>query len=254
MKKKSNGATTIVTSILLVLVALWELAAQVGLINGQLLGSPVGIFNSAVIGLTQGQLLSDTWVTFVETVLGLVIGSVLGIILGLVLWFYPRLSDIVKQFSILLNSIPKIALGPLIIIWFGSGMISKVWLAGISTFAVAMISACAAAEEVDKDLLNLFRSFKAQKSMVFRKLILPSSVPWIFSIFRINIGFALIGAVVGEFIASENGLGHTVFVAGSLFDLNTVWLGVIILTLIAAVLTWIVQLIEERVVSWKISQ
>ncbi|EOU2184726.1 MULTISPECIES: ABC transporter permease [Klebsiella] len=254
MKKKSNGATAIVTAILLVLVALWELAAQVGLINGQLLGSPVGIFNSAVIGFTQGQLLNDTWVTFVETALGLVTGSVLGIILGLVLWFYPRLSDIVKQFSMLLNSIPKIALGPLIIIWFGSGMISKVWLAGISTFAVAMISSCAAAEEVDKDLLNLFRSFKAQKSMIFKKLILPASVPWIFSIFRINIGFALIGAVVGEFIASENGLGHAVFVAGSLFDLNTVWLGVIILTLMAAVLTWIVQLIEERVVSWKIAQ
>ena len=254
MKKKSNGATAIVTAILLVLVALWEVAAQVGLINGQLLGSPVGIFNSAVIGFTQGQLLNDTWVTFVETALGLVTGSVLGIILGLVLWFYPRLSDIVKQFSMLLNSIPKIALGPLIIIWFGSGMISKVWLAGISTFAVAMISSCAAAEEVDKDLLNLFRSFKAQKSMIFKKLILPASVPWIFSIFRINIGFALIGAVVGEFIASENGLGHAVFVAGSLFDLNTVWLGVIILTLMAAVLTWIVQLIEERVVSWKIAQ
>lgn len=254
MKKKSNGATAIVTAILLVLVALWELAAQVGLINGQLLGSPAGIFHSAVIGFTQGQLLNDTWVTFVETVLGLVIGSVLGIILGLALWFYPRLSDIVKQFSMLLNSIPKIALGPLIIIWFGSGMISKVWLAGISTFAVAMISSCAAADEVDKDLLNLFRSFKAQNSMIFKKLILPASVPWIFSIFRINIGFALIGAVVGEFIASENGLGHAVFVAGSLFDLNTVWLGVIILTLMAAVLTWIVQLIEKRVVSWKIAQ
>jgi len=251
MKKKNNGATAIVTAILLMLVALWELATQVGLINGQLLGSPVGIFHSAVIGVTQGQLLDDTWVTFIETVLGLVAGSVLGIVLGLALWFYPRLSDIIKQFSILLNSIPKIALGPLIIIWFGSGMISKVWLAGISTFAVAIISSCAAAEEVDKDLLNLFRSFKAKKSMIFSKLILPASVPWIFSIFRINIGFALIGAVVGEFIASENGLGHAVFVAGSLFDLNTVWLGVIILTLMAAVLTWLVQLIEKRIVTWK---
>lgn len=251
MKRKNNGATAIVTLILLVLIALWELATQVGLINGQLLGSPVGIFHSAVIGVTQGQLLDDTWVTFIETVLGLVAGSVLGIVLGLVLWFYPRLSDIVKQFSILLNSIPKIALGPLIIIWFGSGMMSKVWLAGISTFAVAIISSCAAAEEVDKDLLNLFRSFKAKKSMIFSKLILPAAVPWIFSIFRINIGFALIGAVVGEFIASENGLGHAVFVAGSLFDLNTVWLGVIILTLMAAALTWVVQLIEERIVTWK---
>ncbi|RXZ33961.1 ABC transporter permease [Oxalobacteraceae bacterium CAVE-383] len=252
--KKNNGATMIVTIILLVLIVFWQMAAQANMINGQLLGSPRGIFHAAVIGVTKGQLLNDTWVTLVETLLGLLLGSGLGIVLGLVLWFYPRTSDIVEQFSILLNSIPKIALGPLIIIWFGSGMVSKIWLAGISTFAVAMISACAAAQEVDKDLLNLFKSFKAPRAMIFRKLIVPASIPWIFSIFRINIGFALIGAVVGEFIASENGLGHAVFVAGSLFDLNSVWLGVIILTLMAAVLTWVVQLIEERIVSWKVEQ
>lgn len=252
--KKNNGATTIVTTILIVLIVLWQMAAQAKMINGQLLGSPLGIYHAAVIGVTKGQLLYDTWVTLVETLLGLVLGSGLGIVLGLVLWFHPRTSDIVEQFSILLNSIPKIALGPLIIIWFGSGMISKIWLAGISTFAVAMISACAAAEEVDKDLLNLFKSFKAPQAMIFKKLIVPASIPWIFSIFRINIGFALIGAVVGEFIASENGLGHAVFVAGSLFDLNSVWLGVIILTLMAAVLTWVVQLIEKRIVSWKVEQ
>ncbi|MCA1326888.1 ABC transporter permease [Herbaspirillum sp. alder98] len=254
MKKKNNGATAIVVTILVIMVVLWQMAAQVGLINGQLLGSPLGIYKSAVIGFTKGQLLWDTWVTLAETVLGLVVGSALGIVLGLVLWFYPRISDIVEQFAILLNSIPKIALGPLIIIWFGSGMVSKIWLAGISTFAVAMISSCAAAQEVDRDLLNLFKSFKAQRAMIFRKLILPASIPWIFSILRINIGFALIGAVVGEFIASESGLGHAVFVAGSLFDLNTVWLGVLILTLMAAVLTWIVQLTEERIVSWKVEQ
>lgn len=252
--KKNNGATAIVATITVVLIVLWEMAAQAKLINGQLLGSPIGIFNSAVVGITKGQLLYDTWVTFVETVVGLVVGSSLGIGLGLVLWFYPRTSDIVEQFSILLNSIPKIALGPLIIIWFGSGMNSKIWLAGISTFAVAMISSCAAAQEVDKDLLNLFKSFKAKRLMIFKKLIVPASIPWIISIFRINIGFALIGAVVGEFIASENGLGHAVFVAGSLFDLNTVWLGVIVLTLMAALLTWVVQLIEERIVSWKVEQ
>ena len=252
--KKNNGATMIVATILVTLIILWQMAAQANVINGQLLGSPLGIYRSALIGFTKGQLLYDTWVTLVETLLGLVLGSGLGIVLGLMLWFYPRTSDIVEQFSILLNSIPKIALGPLIIIWFGSGMTSKIWLAGISTFAVAMISACAAAQEVDKDLLNLFKSFKAPRAMVFKKLIVPASVPWIFSIFRINIGFALIGAVVGEFIASESGLGHAVFVAGSLFDLNSVWLGVIILTLMAAVLTWVVQLIEERVVSWKVAQ
>ncbi|MDQ7980528.1 ABC transporter permease [Paraburkholderia sp. SARCC-3016] len=250
-KPRNLTSTTAVTAIMIALVALWQVAAARGWINGQLFGSPAGIYKNAQIGLTQGTLISDTLVTLYETVVGLVVGSGLGIALGLLLWFVPRVSGVAEGFSVLLNSIPKIALGPLIVIWFGSDMTSKVWLAGISTFAVAMISSCAAAREVDRDLLNLFRSFNAKPSMIFRKLIVPGALPWIFSTLRVNIGFALIGAVVGEYIASQAGLGHEVFVAGSLFDLNTVWLGIIVLTVMATLLTWIVQYAEKRIVAWK---
>ncbi|MGI4858409.1 MAG: ABC transporter permease [Janthinobacterium lividum] len=248
---KGAGAAGIVTLLMIVLVAFWQMAAARGWINGQLFGSPAGIYMAARIGLTQGTLVTDTLTTLYETVMGLLLGSGLGIGLGLLLWFVPRVSGVAEGFSVILNSIPKIALGPLIIIWFGSDMTSKVWLAGISTFAVAMISSCAAAREVDRDLLNLFLSFNAKPGMIFRKLIVPGALPWIFSTLRVNIGFALIGAVVGEYIASQAGLGHEVFVAGSLFDLNTVWLGIIVLTLMASLLTWIVQLAEARIVSWK---
>ena len=243
-----------VIAVIALLICLWQIAAADGWINGQLFGSPLGILKSAQVGLNGGTLVVDTLTTLYETVVGLVIGSGLGIGLGLLLWFLPKIAGPAEGFSIVLNSVPKIALGPLIIIWFGSGVASKIWLAGISTFAVAMISASAATREIDRDLLNLFRSFKAKPSMIFRKLILPGALPWIFSILRVNIGFALIGAVVGEYIASQAGLGHEVFVVGSLFDLNTVWLGIIILTAMAAILTYIVQFIEERIVSWKPKQ
>jgi len=235
------GTTGVVVAIVIGLVVVWQVAVSLGWINGRLLGSPGGIYRAAVLGLSpQGTLVSDTGATLVETLMGLGIGSALGIGLGLLLWFVPRVSGVIEGLSVVLNSIPKIALGPLIVIWFGSDMSSKVWLSGISTFAVAMISSCAAAREVDKDLLNLFRSFNAKPSMIFSKLILPSALPWIFSTLRVNIGFALIGSVVGEYIASQSGLGHEVFVAGSLFDLNTVWLGIIVLTLMASILSWIV--------------
>jgi NitT/TauT family transport system permease protein len=243
-----------VIAFIAVFVGLWQIAAGYGWINGQLFGSPLGIVKSAQIGLDGGTLVTDTLTTLYETVLGLAIGSSLGIGFGLLLWFLPKISGPAEGFSIVLNSVPKIALGPLIIIWFGSGVASKIWLAGISTFAVAMISACAATREIDRDLLNLFRSFKAKPSKIFRKLILPSALPWIFSTLRVNIGFALIGAVVGEYIASQAGLGHEVFVAGSLFDLNTVWLGIIVLTAMAALLTYVVQFFEKRIVSWKPKQ
>ncbi|ALL66905.1 ABC transporter, permease protein [Paraburkholderia caribensis MBA4] len=245
------GTTGAVALIVVALIALWQVAVSAGWINGKLLGSPAGIWLAAQQGLNGGTLISDTFVTLYETVLGLVVGSGLGIGLGLLLWFVPRVSGVAEGLSVILNSIPKIALGPLIVIWFGSDMTSKVWLAGISTFAVAMISSCAAAREVDKDLLNLFRSFNAKPSMIFTKLILPGAMPWVFSTLRVNIGFALIGAVVGEYIASQAGLGHEVFVAGSLFDLNTVWLGIIVLTLMATLLSWIVQFTEAKVISWK---
>ena len=142
---KGLGATSgVVTLIMVALVVLWQVAAERAWINGQLFGSPLGIYKAAAVGLTQGNLVTDTLTTLYETVLGLVIGSGLGIGLGLLLWFVPRVAGVTEGFAVILNSIPKIALGPLIVIWFGSDMTSKVWLAGISTFAVAMISSCAA--------------------------------------------------------------------------------------------------------------
>jgi NitT/TauT family transport system permease protein len=251
-RSKTLGTTGIVVAIVFAIVAAWQLAVTLGWVNGRLFGSPEGIYRAAVLGLSpQGTLVPDTLATLFETLMGLVAGSGLGIGLGLLLWFVPRVSSVAEGLSVILNSIPKIALGPLIVIWFGSDMASKVWLAGISTFAVAMISACAAAREVDQDLLNLFRSFKAKPGMIFSKLIVPSALPWIFSTLRVNIGFALIGSVVGEYIASQAGVGHEVFVAGSLFDLNTVWLGIIVLTVMASILSWIVQFTEAKVITWK---
>ena len=243
-------AGAIALSILAVIV-LWQWAADAGTINGQLFGSPAGIFAALRQGLGAGTLVSDTLVTLYETLAGLAIGSIAGTFGGLGLWFVPGIARPAEGFSIVLNSVPKIALGPLIVIWFGSGMSSKIWLAAISTYAVSMIAAAASMREVDADLLNLFRSLGASPGKIFRKLILPSAVPWIFSALRMNVGFALIGAIVGEYIASQNGLGHEIFVAGSLFDLNTVWLGIIVLTVLAALMTALVRIVEERVVTWK---
>lgn len=235
----------------LALLGLWQWAARAHVINGQLFGSPTGIVGAFRSAFEAGTLIPDTLTTAYETVVGLIIGSLAGTIAGLALWFTPALARPAEGFSVLLNSVPKIALGPLIVIWFGAGTDSKIWLAAVSTYAVSMIAATAAMREIDRDLVNLFRSLGASRRMMFRKLILPSAVPWIFSTLRMNVGFALIGAIVGEYIASQNGLGHEIFVAGSLFDLNTVWLGIIVLTLLASLMTAVVRLVEERVVSWK---
>src|SRR5581483_11757931 len=134
--------------------------------------------------------------------------------LGLALWYSPFAARVIEPLAVAFNGVPKIALGPLIIIWIGAGIASKIVLAFVSTFIVALLAAYAAAREVDPDLITLLRSFGANRALVFRKLLLPSSLPYIFATMRIKVGFALVGAVAGEFISSQNGLGHAIFVAG----------------------------------------
>ncbi len=217
-------------------LAVWEIAAERGWINGRLFGSPAGIANSFSRTWSDGSLVADTMTTVLETLGGFVLGTLLGTTCGLLLWYSRLAARVLEPLAVAFNGVPKIALGPLIIIWIGSGAASKVVLAFVSTAVVALLAAYGATKEIDVDLVRLLRSFGANRLQMFTKLIVPGSLPWIFSAMRINVGFALVGAVVGEFISSQRGLGHSIFVAGNLFDLNTVWLGVIVLSLAAAIM------------------
>ena len=146
---------------------------------------------------------------------------------------------------------PKIALAPIIILWFGTGLLSKVALAISLTSIVALITAYQAAKDADKDLQALLFSMGASKHEIFKRVIVPSTLPAIIATFRINIGFALVGAVVGEFISSQRGLGHVIFVASSLYDLNTVWAGLFTLMLVGFVFYQMVEITERRLLPWK---
>jgi NitT/TauT family transport system permease protein len=217
-----------------VVIVLWQIGANTHAINGQLFGSPLGIASAFARTWADGSLLTDSGLTLWEALAGFVLGTVLGSAGGLALWYTRFLARVVEPLVVAFNGIPKIAMGPLIIIWLGSGLESKIVLAFVSTAAVAFLAAYSAAREIDPDLITLLRSIGATRAQMFRLLLVPGSLPLMFSAMRINVGFALVGAVVGEFIASSHGLGHAIFVAGNLFDLNTVWLGLIVLSLIAA--------------------
>jgi len=137
-------------------------------------------------------------------------------------------------------------LAPLIIVWFGLGIESKVAIAAVITFIVSLVTAYSGAQQVDQDLLRLMRSLGARRAVAFRKVVVPSTIPWIVSGLRLNVGFALIGAVVGEYIAAKEGLGYLVYYAGTLYDLNTVWVGLFSMMALALVLDYAVTLIERR--------
>lgn len=237
-------------AIIATVLALWQLAVNLGWVNPFLMGSPEGIAKEALRLIESGQLLDDTLTTVYATVVGFLLGSVLGSISGLALWYSSKVARVIDPFMVALNGLPKIALAPMIIIWFGSGMLSKVALAFVATFVVALLSAYQGTHQIDENLVNLMRSLKATRRQIFAKLVIPATLPWIISALRLNIGFALIAEIGGEFIASDKGLGRMIFVAGNLFNLNAVWVGVIVLMLVATTLYVIVSRIEKNILSW----
>jgi NitT/TauT family transport system permease protein len=231
--------------------ALWEIGVRMGWISAFLVGSPLGIFTLAYKMIASGELLSDTWYTLFEAILGFVIGTIFGSLLGLALWYSVFVARLVEPFIVAINSVPKIALAPIVILWFGTGLVSKVALSVSLTAIVALIAAYQAAKDADVDLQSLLISMGASKHQVFYKAVVPSTLPSIIATFRINVGFGLVGAVVGEFISSQRGLGHMIYTASSLYDLNSVWVGLFTLMITGFVLYYVIDMIERASLPWK---
>ena len=245
------GRAMLQVAAVVVFFVLWELGVRAELISAFLVGSPAGIFALFYKMTLSGELFTHTWYTLFEAVLGFVIGTIFGSLLGLALWYSVFLARLVEPFIVAINSVPKIALAPIVVLWFGTGLVSKVALSVSLTAIVALIAAYQAAKDADVDLQSLMISMGANKHQVFYKAVVPSTLPSIIATFRINIGFGLVGAVVGEFISSQVGLGHLIYTASSLYDLNTVWVGLFTLMLIGFVLYYVIDIIEVKSLPWK---
>jgi NitT/TauT family transport system permease protein len=233
---------------------LWEAAVRLEWLSAFLVGQPSGVLRNLIVSIANGSLFTDTGYTIFEAILGFAFGTVIGSVIGLTLWYSVFVARLVEPFIAAINSVPKIALAPIIILWFGTGLLSKVALAISLTSIVALITAYQAAKDVDKDLQALLFSMGASKQQIFKRVIAPSTLPAIIATFRINIGFALVGAVVGEFISSQHGLGHVIYVASSLYDLNTVWAGLFTLMLVGFLFYHLVEVTEHWLLPWKQQQ
>jgi len=237
--------------IVVLLFAAWEFAVRQGAVSAFLFGSPSGTAQAAWNLIVSGELWVHANYTLWASAAGFVVGTVIGTIPGLALWYSPYGAKVVEPFLVAINSVPKIAFAPLVILWFGTGVISKVALSVSLTAIVALLAAFQAAKDADPDIQRMLVSLGATKRQIFTKVVVPSATPYIISTFRINIGFALVGTVVGEFISSKYGLGHVIFVASSLYDLNTVWVGIFSLMALGFVLYAGVDVAEKRLLRWK---
>jgi NitT/TauT family transport system permease protein len=246
-KRWSRGAVLILQCLIAVaVIGGWEAGARFGFIDAFFWSSPSRILNAFVIEFQDGSVFIDTWFTFKATIVGFVVGSTLGAVIGLSLWWSDNAAAVVQPYIVVFNAVPKIALGPLIILIFGIGISSKIALAVAFTAVITALAADAGVKAVDDDLVKLTLSLGGSRRDVFFKIVVPSSMPWITSSLHINIGLALAGAITGEFISSQYGLGKIIMYAGSTYDMALIWVGIIILAALSIVLYGAIALLERR--------
>lgn len=231
--------------ILIGVVAYWEIGARAGWIDGFFWSQPTAIWRTFVIFFTEGDAWTDIGFTFRSTILGFLIGTTAGSIFGLSFWWSRNYAAVAQPYIICFESMPKLALAPLIILVFGLGLTSKVVIAFALTVVVSTLTTFAGVKALDPDSEKLFYSLGASRWQVFRKLVVPFCLPWIISVLRINIGLALTGAIVGEFISSQHGLGRTIFYAGSTYEIALVWVAVFSLSVLAVIMYAVVSWFEN---------
>ena len=238
-------------ALLAVLLGFWDYMTANNKQAAFMFGSPSAIAGFLRQMIKDGSLWRDSYVTGIETLLGFLVGNFIGTIVGLSLWYSRFVSRVVEPFVIALGSIPIIALAPIIIIWFGTGLISKVAMSTLSVVIVALVTSYKGAVGVDTDQINLMRTLGASKFQIFRKLIVPASLIDIFAGLKLTVGFALIGAIVGEFMSSSEGLGHAIFKAGSLYIIPKVFAALVATIALALLLTSVVGRIERLLMPWR---
>lgn len=249
--RRDIAVTICQIGLLVALLAAWERATGSLALNAFLFGSPSAIWAHLVSMAQDGTLVRYSWVTGLETLLGFLFGNVIGTVLGLALWYSRFVSRVMQPFIVAVGSIPIVALAPIVIIWFGTALTSKIVMSTLSVVVVALVIAYKGALSVDDDQVNLMRTLGATKWQIFRKLVVPSSLGDIFAGLKLTVGFALIGAIVGEFMSSSEGLGHAIFKAGSLYIISKVFAGLVATIALALALSFMVGKLERFLMPWR---
>ena len=236
----------------------WELLSRTKTIDPFFFGRPseIGqkIWSWATVGSPDGSLWADIWITVQEALLGFGIGVLAGVIFGLALGRIRLLSDVLGPYIKAANSIPRVVLGSIFIIWLGLGLPSKVALAFVLVFFVVFFNAFQGVREVNEDVIANARILGANRRKVTTQVVLPSALTWIIASLHTSFGFALVGAVVGEFIGSIHGLGHLIASAQGTFDTNGVFAAMFILAVVALAAEFLITQLENRLITWRPSR
>lgn len=225
-------------------IALWELCARVGLIDSFLISQPSRIV-ATYVSLFQDGLLHHVGVTVYETLTGFLLGVVLGLLMALALWWSPFLSQVSEPYLVVLNSLPKIALGPIIIVIAGAGTKAIIFMALAISLIVTVLEMLSGFQHTDREYIRMARTFGASRAQIFCKIVFPYNLPTLFNSLKVNIGLSLVGVIAGEFLVSKAGLGYLIVYGGQVFKLDLVMASVIILAVVAALMYEAISLLQH---------
>jgi ABC-type nitrate/sulfonate/bicarbonate transport system permease component len=248
---QQNEALILGGTAVAITIAIWQALWSAGKISPLFLSGPSAIAKQFVYGLRQGTLLSDMAYSGTNFAIGFALALVAGVVLGVIIGWYRRVRLLFDPFLNALYATPRIAMVPMIIIWFGIGIWSKIFIVFISAFFPILVNTVAGVRNIDRDLLRAARAYCASDWQIFTTLALPGSVPFILTGVRQGVALGLIGVVVGEMFGGSRGIGFMVAYGGQTFATDTLFVGVLIVAFAGIVLTWLAERLERRFSRWK---
>lgn len=226
----------------------WELFSRNDWIDRLIFSSPSRVWSTFIEKVMDGTLILHVSVTLMETVVGFIVGTLLGTLLAMLLWWSPMTSKVLDPYLVILNAMPKVALGPILIVALGPGYISIMAMGALISIIITTIVVYTAFKGVDPNYSKVMQTFGATRWQIFKEVILPSSFPTIISTLKVNVGLSWVGVIVGEFLVSSKGLGYLIIYGFQVFNFNLVLMSLLIIAVFATIMYQIVELVEKKLI------
>jgi NitT/TauT family transport system permease protein len=236
---------------LFALLLLWHVLAKLGYLPPFFFGEPLKVLGQIWLWFSGGVIYQHLGITLLETLIAFFGGLGLGLAAGLWLGLSNTASLLLDPYIKALNAMPRVILGPIFVVWFGLGIWSKVMLGITLVFCVVFFNVFQGVREVNSNILSSARMLGASRAQLLRSVYLPSATSWVFSSLHTSIGMAFVGAVIGEYLGSARGVGYLILQAEAVFDVNTVFAGIVVLTLFALALDSLITVVEKRFMVWR---
>lgn len=233
--------------ILIAVIGLWELTARMGILNDFIFSSPSRMFLYVFKGILDGSLFLHIGITLGETIISFLLVTILSIILAIVLWYSRSCCEVLEPYLVILNSLPKSALAPVLIVWIGNNVKTIIVTGVLIAVFSSAITLTTSFKEIDADKIKLIYSLGGSKKDVLWKVTLPGSIPVLISTMKVNIGLCLVGVIIGEFLAAKAGLGYLIIYGSQVFKMDMVMASIVILCIISVILYQGVTIIQKRI-------